>query len=329
MLSVISLAACLALASAVSAQTEFITESTLGANYTYVVHQSSNYSNATAPPAILYLGGTGSQYIEGQTQAIDQVVSFGGPGWRIAQYYNGTTDPVNVLVDQQFLSIIPVYQKLLPNIEWDIPSVLAVLADARSKYLWDDTRLYLAGYSMGARTAWPMLIANPTPFAAAAIAAGVPVNNVDSRQPELNYTGMENLANIPIMQFAGESDYENASQVWEHQAIQNYMTNTLGFSNVQLVLEPNATHGDMQQAPFTLDLFNWFLSNSGNATATSVVGTASVQSASVSYSSSGLSPAETSGSQAAAVSKSSATSSIIVSAVTASLMIIVGLCVVL
>lgn len=41
----------------------------------YAVHQPSNWTDETvAPPAILFLGGTGSKYIEGQTQAFERVV---------------------------------------------------------------------------------------------------------------------------------------------------------------------------------------------------------------------------------------------------------------
>lgn len=42
--------------------------------------------------------------------------------------------------------------------------------------------------------------------------------DVDARDPSINYTGMEALGNIPIIQYAGRQDYENASQVWEHEA---------------------------------------------------------------------------------------------------------------
>jgi len=264
-------AGCLALASAVVAQTEYIFEEELGATYRYAVHQPSNWTDETiAPPAILFLGGTGSRYIEGQTQAFERVVSFGGPGWRIDRYNNGSREEADVLAAEQFLAIIPVYEEERPDHEWDIPGVQAVLENARSKFAWDDSRLYLSTYSMGARTAWPMLIANSTMFAAATIAAGVPVLDVNSRTPDINFTGMDLLGQIPIMQYAGEMDYENASQTWEHQAVQEHMEG-LGFTNVQLEIVPGAQHGDMQQAPFEAELFYFLLNQTGTATAADVM----------------------------------------------------------
>ena len=63
-----------------------------------------------------------------------------------------------------------------------------------------------------------MLVANRDLFAAASIAAGAPVLDATVREPELNYTGLDLLRDLPILHFAGRQDYENASQVWEHEA---------------------------------------------------------------------------------------------------------------
>lgn len=52
-------------------------------------------------------------------------------------------------------------------------------------------------------------------------------------------------------------------------SVQNHLQNELGFTNVQLSIEEDAMHGDMQQAPFTADLFYFFLNQTGNATAES------------------------------------------------------------
>ena len=48
-------------------------------------------------------------------------------------------------------------------------------------------------------------------------------------------------------------------------SIQNHLSNELGFTNVRLQIEEEAAHVDMQQAPWTTDLFGFFLEQTGSA----------------------------------------------------------------
>lgn len=109
--------------------------------------------------------------------------SFGGPGWRIDRYYNGSREEADVLAVEQCVhlplgrthnlilsadsllsfryTLRNCHRKLLCPLclqyvlkiissrhEWDIDATYAVLANARSKFDWDDSRLYLSTFSM-------------------------------------------------------------------------------------------------------------------------------------------------------------------------------------
>lgn len=47
-------------------------------------------------------------------------------------------------------------------------------------------------------------------------------------------------------------------------SIQNHLSNELGFTDVRLQIEEEAAHVDMQQAPWTTDLFGFFLEQTGS-----------------------------------------------------------------
>lgn len=92
---------------------------------------------------------------------------------------------------------VPLNSNLLINIvffrtEWRTEDIKPVLADAASKYQFDQDRLYLAGFSMGAREAWRLLKDDPNYWAAAVMCAGEPEDTV----------GLEALVNMPIHQYA-------------------------------------------------------------------------------------------------------------------------------
>lgn len=74
----------------------------LGEHYPYAVALPVDNSEAL-PPALVFLGGTGSMFQQGETQDRDTVVSFGGPGWNIVKYDNGSTDDADALAAEQYV----------------------------------------------------------------------------------------------------------------------------------------------------------------------------------------------------------------------------------
>lgn len=92
---------------------------------------------------------------------------------------------------------------------YDTEYIHQVIQDAQKKYPFDPNRLHLAGYSMGARAAWPLIQGDSTLFASAAIISGTTYPDLD---------GLEDMIHVPLRQYAGTKDYEAVSQVYQHQA---------------------------------------------------------------------------------------------------------------
>lgn len=81
----------------------------LGEHYPYAVSLPQN-NTETAPPAIVFLGGKGSLFSEQDTQSRDTVVSFGGPGWNVMKYYNGSREDADVMAAER--SVFPPHLSL-------------------------------------------------------------------------------------------------------------------------------------------------------------------------------------------------------------------------
>lgn len=78
--------------------------------------------------------------------------------------------------------------------EWRTEHIKPVVEDARSKYTFDNDRLYLAGFSMGAREAWRLLKNDTEYWTAAVICAG---------EPE-SLDGIDVVRDIPIRHYQGD-----------------------------------------------------------------------------------------------------------------------------
>lgn len=100
--------------------------------------------------------------------------------------------------------------------------VLEALAAVRKNYNIDSDRIVLAGFSMGGAGAWQIGLRNPDMFAGLSINAGVIGNrrNVDGMTPiqkasAASYGLMPahaiNIANVPLVGFAGENDAQLAA----------------------------------------------------------------------------------------------------------------------
>lgn len=60
----------------------------------------------------------------------------------------------------------------------------------------------------GARAAWPILESDSEFYTSAAIISGTTFPD---------YDGLSNITQVPLRQYAGETDYEEVSQVYQHQ----------------------------------------------------------------------------------------------------------------
>lgn len=75
----------------------------LGEVYPYAVALPENNTEA-APPAVVFLGGKGSLFSQQDTQSRDTVVAFGGIGWNVARYANGSTDEADTMAAQRLVA---------------------------------------------------------------------------------------------------------------------------------------------------------------------------------------------------------------------------------
>lgn len=123
----------------------------------------------------------------------------------------------------------------------------------------------------GARFAWPILNSDPTYYAGAMISAGIPFEDPSE---------LYNMTSVPLRIYAGAKDYEEASQVYQmtecvfyyfcpvHSTPAQISVYTfryynalvgMGAQNAELIVLPEGTHNSMQQDPFDMDLYYWFL----------------------------------------------------------------------
>lgn len=233
--------------------TGFIDDYTFVPYYPYVVHLPVSPAT-TPPPAILFLHGTGSR---GPPSEMDLLCTWNGIGRRLLEYNSNNITVSSALIAEQFLSIMPI----APNetlTEWRIEYIQPIVEKVRSDYGFDNNRLYLSGYSMGARDSWNLLLNDTTYWTAAAISAGEPQTT----------NGLEALINIPIRHYQGSLDY--VSPIQYSNATQNAIVAD-GGSEIELIIEQNVSHNSMADAPFYADLFNWFLiQNKNNSVSTNV-----------------------------------------------------------
>jgi len=171
-------------------------------------------------------------------------------------YYGGNMSVSAVMVAEQFLTVIPIAP--LDNAtfpEYDLGGISAVYAKVKSLYTFDESRVYISGYSMGARDSWKYLfnaISEGHPFAAAAISAGEPdVGTV--------YTP---ILTTPIRHYAGTMDYEISSSVAVANVTQKAIV-AAGGTDCTLTIIPGPyplpAHNEMGDAPFYEDMFTWLL----------------------------------------------------------------------
>lgn len=76
----------------------------------YAVHLPEN-NNEVAPPAFVFLGGKGSMFEENVTLSRDTVVSYGGIGWNVMLYYNGSRSDADTLAAEKSVIITSVADK--------------------------------------------------------------------------------------------------------------------------------------------------------------------------------------------------------------------------
>ncbi|KAH8924243.1 alpha/beta-hydrolase [Atractiella rhizophila] len=304
-----ALLSCLSFSPFVNAQVPFIHHNELGDEYFFSVVKPAGNSPPAKPALNLFLHGTGSV---GDFGEMDVKLLYNGPGRRIKEYYDGNITVASKLAAEQFLTVMPIHPNdtFYPDVpEWNLGRVKAVLDFVQQNYDYDQDRVYLTGYSMGARDGWKMAIAYPTSFAAVALSAGEPDNTTDFRP----------LLNIPIMHYAGTKDYEGASNVARANETQR-LIEALGGTKVELTIiqgpDPaiSPAHNQMANAPFFEDHFNWLLSKS-------LSGATSNTESSVRPSSTG---SNTGGSQSSTNNEDSAASSLRLGIVSFALIAFVG-----
>ncbi|KAH8918644.1 alpha/beta-hydrolase [Atractiella rhizophila] len=235
----------------------FIHHSDLGDAYYFNVLKPAGDSPAAKPALNLFLHGAGSV---GDFGELDVKMTYNGPGRRIKEYYDGNITAASKLVAEEFLTVLPIHPNdtIYPAVpEWDLGRVKAVLDFVQQNYDYDEDRVYLTGYSMGARDGWKMALAYPTSFAAVALSAGEPDNTTDFRP----------LLNIPFRHYAGTKDYEGASNVGRANQTQHLIEAIGGTKAVLTIIDGpdpaiSPAHNQMANVPFFEDHFNWLLSKS-------------------------------------------------------------------
>ncbi|KAH8928343.1 hypothetical protein BT69DRAFT_1346654 [Atractiella rhizophila] len=188
-------------------------DTTLGEYYPFAVHLPASETAQTGKvPVNVFLHGAGSY---GDAGELDTKTLWNGAGKLLLQYYSGNVTPANTLAAESFLTVLP----LAPNQtqagvvpEWNDDGVFNVVQRVFDTYPQvDRTRVYISGYSLGARAAWKLLVERPDLWAAAAISAGEPSNETD----------WSKLLNIPIRHYVGTEDYEGSSNVGKGETIQS------------------------------------------------------------------------------------------------------------
>jgi len=218
--------------------------------YPYVVHQPANYPLGATPPALVMLGGTGSRGSD--VNMLKEWSTWNGSGKRLKEYLigNETFAEAAKTVGEQFL-VITLIAPNETSTEWRTEDIKPVLADAASKYQFDQDRLYLAGFSMGAREAWRLLKDDPNYWAAAVMCAGEPEDTV----------GLEALVNMPIHHYQGEQDFVSPA---EHAYKAQEALEAAGSTSITLTVVPGVAHNSMADAPWQQEMFAWLLEQNKN-----------------------------------------------------------------
>ncbi|MEI7683835.1 MAG: alpha/beta hydrolase-fold protein [Planctomycetota bacterium] len=225
-----SLAMTLALASAASAQTGFISKvHSDGAKY--VVFVPHDYKGDKAYPIILFLHGSGETGTDGEKQAIV------GLGKAIKK--DEKSFP--------FLVVFPQSQKRTWKADSDDGKrALAILDDVEKTYKVDLARQYLSGLSMGGFGTWSLAAAYPDRWAAIAPICGG--GNPDTATK---------FKDIPCWNFHGDKD--TAVNVEQSRKMIKALKDAGG--SPRYTEMPGVGHNSWDAAYANPELYTWLLSN--------------------------------------------------------------------
>jgi len=199
-------------------------------NMQYVVRYPNNYDAGGKHPVIICLHGAGTR----------------GTDISMVQGYSLLKETEQI-EDFPFIVVAP---QCSENTWFDMwPTLKALVKEVAALPRTDETRIYLAGNSMGGYAAWQLAMSIPEYFAAVAPICGGGM-----------YWNAGRLANVPVWAFHGAQDTTVLPD--ESEKMVDAVNRAGGCA--KLTVYPDAGHNAWTPAYSDPELYKWFLSHVNN-----------------------------------------------------------------
>ncbi|GAA5956482.1 hypothetical protein JCM3765_003458 [Sporobolomyces pararoseus] len=176
--------------------------------YPFAINIPTHNNSSTPLPVLLFLHGSGAR---GTQDELREKITYDGVGWLLSKFNSGNkTAGAQQIVAEDYLTILP----LLPATDdaWDSQAVLSVLdavtemSTTNSKFSIEQSRVTLAGYSIGSYGAWYTVFNSSYPTRFSSIVAFGGSSNFTNTQLEAIVHPPQNVSTLSIYAAGGSLD---------------------------------------------------------------------------------------------------------------------------